>query len=290
MKKKLIYLFILFIITITTTTGCFNNDQLEGAKITTTVYPIEYIVERLYGYNSTITSIYPNDTKVEDYKLTEKRLNDFSDTTNLFIYNGLSNEKEIARTLSNKNKKLQIIDVSYGLKYKYGVEELWLHPNNCLMLANTIKEDLKDLSSSKYAAEKIEENYSKLEEDLTSLDAQLRNIAKISKNNNNTIIIAYNSFGFLENYGFNILNISSDNNITQAVKKKFKDGTYNQILVANKEDISDSVKDLVDNYNVELIEINTMSTLTDQERNNNDDYLSIMNDFITKISNIALAE
>lgn len=290
MKKKLIYLLILFIITITTTTGCFNNDKLEGAQITTTVYPIEYIVERLYGYNSTITSIYPNDTKVEDYKLTEKKLNEYAETTNLFIYNGLSNEKKIARTLINKNKKLQIIDVSYGLKYKYGIEELWLHPNNCLMLANTIKEGLKDLSSSKYAAEKIEENYSKLEEDLTSFDAQLRNIAKVSQNKNNTIIIAYNSFGFLESYGFNILNISSDNNITQAVKKKFKDGTYKQIFVANKNDISDSVKDLVDNYNVELIEINTMSTLTDQERNNNDDYLNLMDDFITKISNVALAE
>lgn len=289
MKKKIIYLLILITITITTTTGCFNNDKLEGAEITTTVYPIEYIVERLYGYNSTINSIYPNDTKVENFKLTEKNLNDLSNNTNLFIYNGLSNEKEIARTLINKNKKLQIIDVSYGLKYKYGVEELWLHPNNCLMLANTIKEDLKDLSSSKYAAEKIEENYSKLEEDLTSLDAQLRNIAKVSKNKDNTIIIAYNSFGFLESYGFNVLNISSDNNITQTVKKKFKDGTYKQIFVANKNDISDSVKDLIDNYNVELIEINIMSTLTDQERNNNDDYLSIMDDFITKISNVALA-
>ena len=51
------------------------------------------------------------------------------------------------------------------------------------MLANTIKTDLEELSSSKYAAEEIEENYAKLEEDLTTLDAELRNIAKAAKNN-----------------------------------------------------------------------------------------------------------
>ena len=58
---------------------------------------------------------------------------------------------------------MQIIDVSYGLKYKYGIEELWLHPNNYLMLANTIKNDLEELSANKYTAEKIEKNYKQLE-------------------------------------------------------------------------------------------------------------------------------
>ena len=50
---------------------------------------------------------------------------------------------------------MQIIDVSYGMNYKYGIEELWLNPNNYLMLANTIKSDLEELSSSKYAAEEM---------------------------------------------------------------------------------------------------------------------------------------
>lgn len=289
MKKRLLMVSILSIITLLLTTGCFDNNKLEGANITTTVYPIEYLVTRLYGDHSTISSIYPNDTDINEYKLTDKKINDYSESTTLFVYNGLSTEKEIAKTLINKNKKMQIIDVSYGLKYKYGVEELWLNPNNYLMLANTIKDDLEELSSSKYAAEEIEEQYSKLEEDLTTLDAEIRNIAKTAiSSGNNTIVIAYDTFGFLETYGFNVINISSENNITNNIKNKFKNKTYKQIFVHDKNKVSDSVKDLVDNYGAELIEINTMSTLTDEERNNKDNYLTIMNDFITKLSNVVL--
>lgn len=289
MKKRLLMISILSIITLILTTGCFDNNKLEGANITTTVYPIEYLVTRLYSEHSTISSIYPNDTEISEYKLTNKKINDYSKSTTLFVYNGLSTEKEIAKTLINKNKKMHIIDVSYGLKYKYGVEELWLNPNNYLMLANTIKDDLEELSSSKYAAEEIQNNYSKLEEDLTTLDAELRNIAKTAiKSGNDTIVVAYDTFGFLETYGFNVINISSENNITNSIKNKFKNKTYKQIFVHDKKKVSDSVKDLVDNYGAELIEINTMSTLTDEERNNKDNYLTIMNDFITKLSNVVL--
>lgn len=289
MKKRLLTFSILCIITLLFTTGCFDNDKLEGSNITTTVYPIEYLVNRLYGEHSTISTLYPNETNVSEYKLTEKKLNDYAKSTTLFIYNGLSDEKQIAKDLINKNKNIQIIDVSYGLKYKYGVEELWLNPNNYLMLANTIKNDLEDLSSSKYAAEKIEKNFSLLEEDLTTLDATIRNIAKTAKNNNtNTVVVAYETLGFLENYGFNVINISSENNITTSIKNKFKKKTYTKILVADESKVSDSIKDLVDNYGAELIEINTMSTLTDEERNNKDNYLTIMNEFITQLSNVVI--
>ena len=289
MKKRLLIFSILCAITLVFTTGCFDNDKLEGSNITTTVYPIEYLVSRLYGEHSNISSLYPNGTDVSEYELTEKKLNDYADSTTLFVYNGLSDEKEIAKTFINKNKNMQIIDVSYGLKYKYGVEELWLNPNNYLMLANTIKGDLEDLSSSKYAAEEIEANFAKLEEDLTTLDAEIRNIAKTAKNNGtNTVVVAYETFGFLETYGFNVVNISSENNITTSIKNKFKNKTYTKIFVADKNKVSDSVKDLVDNYGAELIEINTMSTLTDTERSNKDNYLTIMNEFITQLSNVVL--
>ena len=288
MKKKIIFTF-LSILSVFLLTGCFDTNNLEGSNITTTVYPIEYLIDRLYGEHSNITSIYPNDIDITKYELTEKQVEKYSKETSLFIYNGLSNEKEIAKTFINENKNMQIIDVSYGLKYKYGIEELWLNPNNYLMLANTIKNDLEELSSSKYAAEEIEQNYATLEEDLTTLDAELRNIAVSAKNSNtDTIVIAFNSLGFLEKYGFEVINISSENNITSSIKNKFKNKTYTKIFVSDKNKVSDSIKDLVDNYQAELIEINTMDTLTDQERNNKDNYLTIMNDFITKLSDTVL--
>lgn len=289
MKKKTILLLLISILSLTFTTGC-DKDKLDKAKITVSVYPIEYLITRLYKTdtsNYTLESIYPDGQNIFEYELTEKQLTDLSKKTTLFVYNGLSNEKEVAKTLINKNKKIQIIDVSYGLKYQYGLEELWLSPNYYLMLANTVKNDLEELSTSKYTAERIEKNYAELEEDLTTLDAELRAISRTAANNKkNTLIIAYDAFGFLEKYGFKIVNIANESNITSSIKSKFKDKTYKYIFVANKKDVSDSIKDLVDNYGAELIEIKTMSTLTDKEKNNKENYLTIMNDFLNTLSNI----
>ena len=56
MKKIVIFLIVLFSLT-----GCLKRDTMEGIDIYTTVYPLEYIASRLYGNNSNIKSIYPND-------------------------------------------------------------------------------------------------------------------------------------------------------------------------------------------------------------------------------------
>ena len=44
--------------------------------------------------------------------ITDKQIKEYSKETTLFVYNGLSNEKEIAKTFINKNKNMHIIDVS----------------------------------------------------------------------------------------------------------------------------------------------------------------------------------
>ena len=45
---------------------------------------------------------------------------------------------------------------------------------------------------------------------------------------------------------------------------------------------------LVDNYEANLVEIDTMETLTDEQRKNNDNYLSIMNELLSKLSDLTL--
>lgn len=286
MKKRFLFLgwmvLLLFL-----TTGCLGRDDLAGANIKTSIYPIEYLVSRLYGYNSKISSIYPNDAKVDEYVFTDKQLNDFAKSSSLFVYNGLSTEKEVAKSLLDKNKKIQILDVSYGLKTIYGMEELWLDPNNYLMLANTLKNDLEELSANKYTIQAIEDNYRTLEEELATLDASMRNIAKrAKKENKESIVIAYDSYMFLKDYGFDVINISSENNITNTIKGKFKDKVYKYILVNDLKNVPDAIQDLVDNYDAQLVLFDTMETLSDSQRTNNDTYLTIMNSFLANLLKI----
>ena len=147
MKKKLIFTFLC--IGVFLFTGCFKRDDLENVQITTTSYPIQYIVERLYGEYSTIESIYPREVDINNYELTDKQIRDFSDSS-LYIFNGLSNEKDYVVPLFDYNKNIKIIDTSQSMEYTNDVEELWLDPSNFLMLTKNVKDGLQEYITDRY--------------------------------------------------------------------------------------------------------------------------------------------
>ena len=90
MKKIIIMLSCLFLLT-----GCFKSEELDKASIYTTVYPIEYLVNELYGYNSDVNSIYPDGIDINKYELSNKKIKKYA-KKDLFVYNGLTDEKKIA--------------------------------------------------------------------------------------------------------------------------------------------------------------------------------------------------
>lgn len=270
------------------TSGCFGKNNLDKAEIYTTVYPLEYLTQVLYGSHSTISSIYPDGANVFDYSLTDKQKNTYS-KADIFIYNGTTDEKQIAKDFSNINSKLQIIDVAYGLKYKYGVEELWLSPSNALMLASNIKSNLISSIDSKFVNEEIENNYKKLEETLSLKDAEIRSIAKTAiEKGKNTLVVSSNLFHFLENYGFQVISLEeqTDDSIS-LLKRNFKNGTYKYIFYKDSEEINGRLSELKTS-GATLVPVSTMTTLTDQNRKNNDTYLTLMQEFIENIKNAVL--
>ncbi len=267
-------------------TGCFDFNNLEDATIYTTVYPIQYLAQVLYNDYSTSSMIYPNGALVDEYELTDKQINNYSKGT-LFVYNGTTNEKQIAKSLINANNKLKIIDVAYGLKYNYGVEELWLSPSNFLMLATNFKDNLENLVDSKYVNEAIDSKYHKLEETLSIMDADIRKIAsKAKENNKNTIVATTKVFKFLENYGFNVICLEDyeENSANlNTLKNSFSSGNYKYLLKENIEEENKTIKELKVQNNATIIDVNMMNTLTDNEVSKNADYLTIMNEFINNL-------
>jgi len=271
-------------------TSCIKRDDMENIDIYTTIYPINYIIERLYGNYSTINSIYPTGVDIDNYEFTDKQLNDFSNGT-LFIYNGLSNEKQVARKLININRELKIIDVAYGLKNEYGDDdssELWLSPNNYLMLATTLKNNLIDYIDNNYIKDEIEKNYKKLQEELSLIDAEMRTIASSSaQKSKNTIIVAQNSLKYLENYGFNVISLEDSKNYTNQLKSNFDSETYKYIFSLDGK-TNDKVDDLVKNHKAQIVTVNTMKVLSDEEVKNNEDYINITRTFIKNLSDVVL--
>ena len=285
-KKNLLKIFCL-LLGLFSLTGCFKRDDMEDISIVVSTYPIEYIVKSLYGAYSNIDSIYPSGVDVNNYELTDKQINDYSKNT-FFVYNGLSDEKNIARSFLNQNRNMKIIDVSYGLNIEYGKtsEELWLSPNNYLMLATTTKNNLSDFINSKYLIQMIDTNYKKLQEDLSLMDANLRSIGAASKK---PVITTTNSLKYLENYDFTVISLEDSKNVTTDLKNNFKNGTYTTLFI-KKGETSDTITDLVDNYKAKKVEVNMMNTLDSNERNNSDDYLSIMNEYLRNLREATTSE
>ena len=289
--KKIITLLLLMCLLIMTT-AC-DTEKTDKLNILTTVYPIHYITEQIFEQGN-IISIYPDGADVNNYALTEKRTKEYS-KNNILIFNSLSNELNIAKNLINYNKNLHLIDISYDLKLENGLEELWLSPNYYLKIATTIKNSLKDYTNSKYINEEIETKYKKLAETLSIIDADLRNIAKSAKSmNRDTIVASSNMFKYLNSYGFNVISLEDEENKTphnlKNIQDNLKNKNYRTIFIKDTEEKSELIINLEKECDAKIVTINTMMTLTTEEKNNNENYLTIMNNYIENIKKATLGE
>lgn len=279
--------FILLIVTIILfvgATGCFKRDNMENINIITTVYPIEYITNKLYGSHSVVNSIYPDDTNTKTYKLNKKQINDFS-KKDLFIYMGSykdnddtsTKDKEIAANLVNKNNGILIIDGSYGMEYLYGKEELWLDPTNMLMIAQNIKSGLGEYIKNTYLKKEINNKYNNLKVELSELDANIKLTAENATNK--TIVVASDSLQFLEKYGFNVI-VLKNNSIEKTISdvtNKINKNEIKYIYMLEHEEENKALKTIMNNSKVKIIKLETLDTITDDERDNKVDYINIMN-------------
>jgi len=283
MKK--IKLLILSICMVFVLSGCsFKNNSLENAKIYTTIYPVEYIINYLYGENSSIESIYPDGVDLEEYELTNKQIENYSNS-DLFVYIGLGKEKDIAKKLLNKNDELLIIDATYGLNYNEDIKELWLAPNNFLMLVKNIKSSLNEYLDNSFKEEDVNKKYDEIYENVSWVDAELRNVARTAKDNeNNTIVISDNIFKYLETYGFNVISLedienSGSENAINDIKSKFKNSTYTKILTLDNSENIELVNELNSKYKAKIVSLNDIITNSDTAS----DYISIQYENIAVI-------
>lgn len=275
--KKTIIISSILIITLSCLTGCFKRDKMEDINIATTIYPIEYVTNRLYGNNSKIKSIYPRDSISNSYKITNKQLNDYSEY-DLFIYNGESKEREYATTMLNNNKNLKIIDAAYGLDATYSMSDIWLNPSNILMLGQNIKNELTEYISYRYLVEEIKDQYTLLKVDITELETEIKKTADNSVDNQ--IIVADESLNFLEKYGFKVINLTNngkdkENNIALA-KELLNSRKLNYVFVMDHSRSYEIVNQLKEIYKAQILTFRTLDTITEKDEQNNDDYLSIM--------------
>lgn len=280
MKKKL---FILLILSIFILSGCsINSDNMEDIDIYTSIYPIKFLINSLYGDYSTIYSIYPSGVDTDNFELSDKKLEEYSNT-DLFVFNSLDRDRDFAVKMINMNENLKVIDVAIGMTYEYDIAELWLNPYNYLMMAQNTKDGLLEYVSNPYLISNadgtgIEDKYEELRYDLSKLDADMKE--NITLANYDTIVVDNDMFKFLEKYGLKVLSLEENDNLTDTtvneVKKLINTGKIKYIY-SSKNETNETANKLINNYNIELVTLNTMQTIDGGITNSNENYITVMN-------------
>ena len=201
----------------------------------------------------------------------------------MYVFNGLnSKEQEYLISMVKYNKNLKMIDATQSMEISYGEEELWLDPSNFLMMSLNIKDNLLAYITNHYLIEEINNNYNDLKVKISNIDAKLKLLSENA--NKKTIVVDTNTLKFLEKYGFTVISLEEGELLTQKtisdVKAGIKNGTIKNIYTLDNDNINQTVKDLKENSNVEIIELNKLSTLTDKQRSEKEDYISITNENI----------
>lgn len=277
-------------------TGCFKRDNMEDINIYTTIYPIEFVTNYLYGDYGEINSIYPNGVNIQLakceeecnnllYTLTEKQITDISQN-DLFIFNSLLYEGDYVKPMIENNHDLKIINAADNLTENefYGLEEMWLDPSRLLTLARNIKNGFDEYVDNYYLKQEIDNNFEELKEQLDKLGSEL---SDMTKNADNKIIVTNNDmFEFLarDKFGLTVYSLEEDENLNQKtiddVRNLINDGKIKYIYIRQYDEPNETINNLIGGTDVEIIKLHMLTNLTENEISNKQDYFTLMKENI----------
>lgn len=279
MKKKLWMIIFMMVILLS---GCsFTKDSMEDITIYTTIYPVRYLIDSLYGTNSTIYSVYPSGIDPNDYELSDKKLREYANT-DLFVFNSLDRDRDFAVKMININAKLKIIDVSLGMTYDNDIAELWLNPYNYLMMAQNTKNGLLEYVDNPYLISNkdktgIEDRYEELKYNISRLDADMKEDIALAKYK--TIVVDNSMFNFLKKYDLNVISLEENDKLTENTINEVKKLINNKQIMyifSSKTETNDTCKKLIEDYHLELVTLNPMESIDGGITNSNENYITVM--------------
>ena len=178
------------------------------------------------------------------------------------------------------NKKIKIIDSTLSMEYANSYEEMWLDPLNYLMMIQNVRTGFKQYITNHYLKNEIDENYEKLKIEISSLDAKFKLMAENAIDKK--IVVSSDLFKFLEKYNLEIYSLEENDNLTEKtkedVKNLIKSGKIEYIYLKNNEELSETIKSIIDETGVKVLYLHTLSNLSEEERKNGKDYIKIMNE------------
>lgn len=315
-----IKLFLVSVLALFLVSGC----EEKNPSIATTVYPVQYLVERIGGDDVTVSNITEN-TMIQRAQIKSSFQDILKDSDALFYIGGLEPYMDLyvddirdtgvdMVDLATKSAiykferytSTTIDGITAGTEGPYYEGEefanldtydadpmLWMDPVAMTSMAS----DIRDYLVQKYPQYKdiFDENYDALELDLARLDADFQAIPDGKMNI--SFVSMTPSFGnWQKSYGIKVYPITLSkygalptSDQLAAMKKRIKSDHVRYIAIEQNlsEDMEKLQQQLIDELALIPVNLNNLSSISSEDKKASKDYLTIMYDNLKALESIA---
>ena len=315
-----IKLFLVSVLALFLVSGC----EEKNSSIATTVYPVQYLVERIGGDDVTVSNITEN-TMIQRAQIKSSFQDILKDSDALFYIGGLEPYMDLyvddirdtgvdMVDLATKSAiykferytSTTIDGITAGTEGPYYEGEefanldtydadpmLWMDPVAMTSMAS----DIRDYLVQKYPQYKdiFDENYDALELDLARLEADFQAIPDGKMNI--SFVSMTPSFGnWQKSYGIKVYPITLSkygalptSDQLAAMKKRIKSDHVRYIAIEQNlsEDMEKLQQQLIDELALIPVNLNNLSSISSEDKKASKDYLTIMYDNLKALESIA---
>lgn len=286
--KKMLWLSFTIILLLS---ACHEKEDQGTRKektIFTTIYPIQYIVEQVAGEFAHVQSIYPPGVDAHTYEPTSKDMTQLA-KSDAFIYFGSTMEAFVeSAEASLKNEQVELVsleeyDELFETKDKQSSLErnphVWIDPLRMVSMTDIVTDQLIEMFPEKEAL--LKENKKDVITDLKKLDEEFKE--RISPLDGKYLIVPHAAYHYWEeSYGIEEIPISglspSEEPSQRYLAKIIETAKQYQInFLFYEQNTPDKLIEVVrDEIDAQTYTIHNLSILTEDDLQNNEDYLSIM--------------
>ncbi|MFC4558695.1 metal ABC transporter solute-binding protein, Zn/Mn family [Virgibacillus kekensis] len=301
MNKYLVIMFIICGFIISGCTSSPNTQKNNQFTVYTSLYPIQYAVERIAGKTVETKSVYPPGVDAHTYEPAAKEITAIAEG-DAFIYLGAGMEafaETTAQALKSQDVRLIELGKHDELFHNEEIHDsheeteaehhghdhgdvnphIWLDPLRMIEMASLIKEEL--ISMRPENKQFYEQNFSTLKNDLLALDQQF--IETLKPKNDKRILVSHAAYSYWEDrYGIEqiaISGISSSNEPSQKDLTRIIEAAkrYNMNYLILEQNSSDRVTEIIrQEIDARALYIHNLSVLTEEDIRDDENYLSLM--------------
>ena len=273
-------------------------------KVMTSIYPLQYFTKRIGGEKVEVDSLLPPGADAHTFEPTADDMITIAES-DLFLYNGVGMEsysEKITNALKGEKTMMKEATVginlissghghedahsddhedSYEEEHHHGDYDphVWLDPTRSILMASNVRDALVELRPEE--KETFDQNYKELKRELEQLDKEFHAIVEDAEHPE--ILVSHAAYGYWEDtYGIEQLSISGISPTEEPSQKELKElietaKKHHIHYVIFEQNVTSRLGKIIQKeMKAEPLTLHNLSVLTDEDIEQDEDYLSLM--------------